>query len=34
MEMVNRPYASAFEACAIEHPEVLCLSADLTSCCD
>lgn len=34
MEMVNRPYASAFEAYATQHPEVLCLSADLTSSCE
>lgn len=34
MEMVNRPYASAFEAYAIQHPDVLCLSADLTSSCE
>lgn len=34
MEMVNRPYASAFEAYAIQHPEILCLSADLTSSCE
>ncbi|MDD7973383.1 transketolase family protein [Roseinatronobacter alkalisoli] len=34
MEMVNRPYASAFEAYAVQHPEVLCLSADLTSSCE
>lgn len=34
VEMVNRPYASAFEAHAIRHPEVLCLSADLTSSCE
>jgi transketolase len=34
MEMVNRPYAAAFEAHAVQHPEVLCLSADLTSSCE
>lgn len=34
VEMVNRPYASAFEAYAVAHPEVLCLSADLTSSCE
>lgn len=34
MEMVNRPYAAAFEAYATRHPEVLCLSADLTSSCE
>lgn len=34
MEMVNRPYAAAFEAHAVRHPEVLCLSADLTSSCE
>lgn len=34
VEMVNRPYASAFEAYATRHPEVLCLSADLTSSCE
>ena len=34
MEMINRPYASAFEAYATQHPEVLCLSADLTSSCE
>ena len=34
MEMVNRPYAAAFEAYAVRHPEVLCLSADLTSSCE
>jgi transketolase len=34
MEMVNRPYAGAFEAYAVQHPEVLCLSADLTSSCE
>ena len=34
MEIVNRPYAAAFEAHALAHPEVLCLSADLTSSCE
>lgn len=34
MEMVNRPYASAFEAYAVQNPDVLCLSADLTSSCE
>ncbi|MGY6550200.1 MAG: transketolase family protein [Roseinatronobacter sp.] len=34
MDMVNRPYAGAFEAYATGHPEVLCLSADLTSSCE
>ena len=34
MEMVNRPYAGAFETYAAQHPEVLCLSADLTSSCE
>ncbi len=34
MEMVNRPYEAAFEAYAVQHPEVLCLSADLTSSCE
>lgn len=34
MEMVNRPYARAFEDYAVRHPEVLCLSADLTSSCE
>ncbi|WP_037278236.1 transketolase family protein [Rubellimicrobium mesophilum] len=34
MEMVNRPYARAFESYAVQHPEVLCLSADLTSSCE
>lgn len=33
-EMVNRPYERAFEAYAMAHPEVLCLSADLTSSCE
>ena len=34
MEMVNRPYAGAFEAYAVANPDVLCLSADLTSSCE
>ena len=34
MEMVGRPYARAFEDYAVRHPEVLCLSADLTSSCE
>jgi len=34
VELVTRPYASAFEAYALAHPEVLCLSADLTSSCE
>lgn len=33
-EMVSRPYARAFEAFASARPEVLCLSADLTSSCE
>lgn len=31
VEMVSRPYAAAFENYAVQHPEVLALSADLTS---
>ena len=34
VEMVSRPYASAFEKYAVAHSEVLCLSADLTSSCE
>ncbi|ESQ07874.1 MAG: transketolase [Thiohalocapsa sp. PB-PSB1] len=34
IEMVNRPYAAAFEAHALANPDVLCLSADLTSSCE
>lgn len=34
MEMVNRPYAGAFETYALANPDVLCLSADLTSSCE
>ena len=34
VEIVNRPYAKAFEAFATARAEVLCLSADLTSSCE
>jgi transketolase len=34
VEMVNRPYAKAFEAFAAGKPEILCVSADLTSSCE
>lgn len=34
VEIVNRPYARAFEAFASARPAVLCLSADLTSSCE
>lgn len=34
VEMVSRPYASAFESYATANPDVLCLSADLTSSCE
>ena len=34
VEMVNRPYASAFETFAAGNPDILCLSADLTSSCE
>ncbi|OOY27849.1 transketolase [Thioclava sp. L04-15] len=34
VEMVNRPYARAFEDYATRNPDVLCLSADLTSSCE
>ncbi len=34
VEIVNRPYARAFETFASARPEVLCLSADLTSSCE
>lgn len=34
VDLVNRPYASAFETFATARPEVLCLSADLTSSCE
>lgn len=33
-EMVSRPYEAAFEAHALANPDVLCLSADLTSSCE
>lgn len=33
-EMVSRPYERAFEKHALANPEVLCLSADLTSSCE
>lgn len=34
VEIVSRPYGRAFEAFASKRPEVLCLSADLTSSCE
>jgi transketolase len=34
IDMVSRPYAAAFEKYALANPEVLCLSADLTSSCE
>jgi transketolase len=34
VEMVNRPYATAFETFAGGNPDILCLSADLTSSCE
>ncbi|VAW18050.1 Transketolase, C-terminal section [hydrothermal vent metagenome] len=34
VEMVTKPYAKAFEKHALANPEVLCLSADLTSSCE
>jgi transketolase len=34
VEMVTRPYAAAFEKYALANPEVMCLSADLTSSCE
>tara|TARA_R110002126_G_scaffold256250_3_gene399301 strand:+ start:367 stop:1371 length:1005 start_codon:yes stop_codon:yes gene_type:complete len=34
VEMVARPYERAFEKHALANPEVLCLSADLTSSCE
>ena len=34
VEIVNRPYAGAFETFAVARPEVVCLSADLTSSCE
>lgn len=33
-DIVNRPYATAFETFASVRPDVLCLSADLTSSCE
>jgi len=33
-EMVSRPYETAFEQHALANPDVLCLSADLTSSCE
>ncbi|MGV6848538.1 MAG: transketolase family protein [Marinibacterium sp.] len=34
VEMVNRPYERAFADYAVANPDVLCLSADLTSSCE
>ncbi|WP_418595225.1 transketolase family protein [Ponticoccus sp. (in: a-proteobacteria)] len=34
IEMVSRPYAKAFESFAAGNPDILCLSADLTSSCE
>ncbi|WP_299724905.1 transketolase C-terminal domain-containing protein [uncultured Tateyamaria sp.] len=34
LEMVSRPYERAFEQHALANPDVLCLSADLTSSCE
>ncbi len=34
VELVARPYATAFEKYAVANPDVLCLSADLTSSCE
>ena len=34
VEMVSRPYAGAFEKFAAGNPDILCLSADLTSSCE
>ena len=34
VEMVTKPYAAAFEKHAVANPDVLCLSADLTSSCE
>lgn len=34
VEMVSRPYERAFEKYALANPEVICLSADLTSSCE
>ena len=33
-KMIKRPYEDAFEKYALANPEVLCLSADLTSSCE
>lgn len=33
-QMVNRPYETAFEKHALDNPDVLCVSADLTSSCE
>ena len=34
VEIVNRPYAKVFETFAAARPDILCLSADLTSSCE
>ncbi|EAR52703.1 transketolase [Oceanicola granulosus HTCC2516] len=34
VDMVNRPYERAFEQHALANPDVLCISADLTSSCE
>ncbi|MBL1421889.1 MAG: transketolase [Alphaproteobacteria bacterium] len=34
VEMVTRPYAGAFEKYALANPDVICVSADLTSSCE
>ena len=34
VEMVSRPYERAFEKHALANPDVLCISADLTSSCE
>ena len=34
VEMVTKPYAASFEKFAVANPDVLCLSADLTSSCE
>ena len=34
VDMVSRPYATAFESFAAGNPDILCLSADLTSSCE
>ena len=34
IETVNKPYAKTFEKFAIKDPNILCLSADLTSSCE